>query len=144
MNREIKFRAWITRYDDPYMMILEPSQSWFDYENGFVLSFNEDGVDDFAGCEQRTMGEPFEIMQYTGLKDNNGVEIYEGDVVRYDNGTKAVVLFHDGGFCSYDGYASSSDEAYFRLNPDDNPVDGMEFEFEIIGNIHENPELLNK
>lgn len=84
------------------------------------------------------------FMQYTGLKDKNGKEIYEGDVVEYDNGTKAKVIFHDGGFCGYDGYATCSDEAYLRLSPEETPFDGLEFEVEVIGNIYQNPELLNE
>ncbi|MCB0743550.1 MAG: hypothetical protein KDC67_06580 [Ignavibacteriae bacterium] len=80
--------------------------------------------------------------QFTGILDKNGKEIYEGDVVRYDNGTIAKVIFKDGCFMGYDGTALSSDEAYLKLCPEETPFDGFEFELEIIGNIHDNPDLI--
>ena len=76
------------------------------------------------------------LMQYTGLKDNNGIEIYEGDIVTNEGaGCNLTVVFHRG------RYALSYQPIKSKPNfPDIGHVEIME----IIGNIHENPELLEE
>ena len=72
--------------------------------------------------------ENFEVMQYTGLKDENGREIYEGDIARHATwGDIYEVIFEDGGF-----YVLSSYD-FQTIN---------EYPLEVIGNVYENPELL--
>lgn len=66
-------------------------------------------------------------MQYTGLKDKNGKEIYEGDVVERI-GTRIAIEWQDGDGCDA-GYVFGKDDC---------------LEWEVIGNIYENPELLTK
>jgi len=71
-------------------------------------------------------------MQFTGLLDKNGKEIYEGDIL--DIGNNAVVEFFDGKFHPvYDGGKSEAMEDEFKS-----------YKCEIIGNIYENKDLLNK
>ena len=81
------------------------------------------------------------MLQYTGLKDKNGKEIYEGDVLIYENalGERAkdkegIVVF---------------EKAAFRFSPihfkyeHSAPINSYTKRHVVIGNIHENPELLN-
>lgn len=75
-------------------------------------------------------GGEYEIMQFTGLLDKNGKEIYEGDIYRYANDRPAVVEFEKGVF----GY---------RIFNHVKPLftGGTENKHEVIGNIYENPDL---
>jgi len=121
--REIKFRVWNLTTQD--MQELES----IDFSNGKVVQVNTDG-DRILWPDKEC-----HLMQYTGLKDKNGVEIYKDDVVQYLDGEysfSAVVEWGDFGW-------------YLRgIEPNDN----FSFEdtapsvLEVIGNIYENPELL--
>lgn len=77
------------------------------------------------------------IMMSTGLADKNGKEIFEGDIVDH-NGRKAVIKWH-GSYASF--IYRLIDESKTR-NPEWNPLYLSHMRFEIIGNIYENPELL--
>jgi len=76
-----------------------------------------------------------ELMQFTGLKDKNGKEIYEGDIVICIHGTYEIV-FTNGSFCLSN---SKSPTIGFLESPIGN-YSGENFK--VIGNIYENPELL--
>ena len=88
---------------------------------------------------------PSTIGQYTGLTDKNGKKIFEGDVVNIlgnqdvedwkNVNYNALIAFIDGGFCAIDG---TIEEHGFRRYA----LARMDFELEVIGNIHDNPELL--
>ena len=89
------------------------------------------------GCYTETYKlNPDNLLQCTGLKDKNGTLIYEGDVIKsekYGNRCGYVVKWNPRGFWSlYSFYTLSS--AYNLLSTD----------YEVIGNIYENPELLEK
>jgi len=120
--REIKFRAW--DINEKCFEIIE-SLYWFE-ENGVRTS-------DGNGHSSKYI-----IEQFTGLHDRNGKEIYEGDVVTSDIHVpqNMEVRFAEGGFCAWWG-------------DDDLLIDMAHFYnsrgccIEVIGNIHENPELLN-
>lgn len=77
--------------------------------------------------------DPTTVGQYTGLKDKNGKRIFEGDVVRFGNRI-GYVTYGDGCFCIH--YAKS-------INCPAIDIVMCEFDVEVIGNIHDNPELLN-
>jgi hypothetical protein len=117
MNREIKFRAW------------DKSCNKMRGENGIkdCFSLRSDGVynDDYI------------LMQFTGLIDKNGKEVYEGDIVIHDSekivvsyGIQSVDAFEGAGFNLWSFYGQKL--GGFRLQS----------EIEIIGNVFENPELL--
>jgi hypothetical protein len=73
-----------------------------------------------------------EIMQFTGLFDKNGLEIYEGDVIKSFLGRVAVVEWEKEG--RFLGFTVGSERKIIYIN--------REPKVEIIGNIYENPELL--
>jgi uncharacterized phage protein (TIGR01671 family) len=95
------------------------------------------------------------LMQYTGLKDKNGREIYEGDIVKW--GHNINTLGSDLGVCFDGGFGEGTDEvminecgvwlgenkSFFDTIPylQDN-IDEPIIEFEVIGNIYENHELI--
>jgi uncharacterized phage protein (TIGR01671 family) len=123
--REIKFRAW----DGEKMVDVDSSRYWLG-QNGCVFDY-----------VNRTEHE-WKIMQYTGLKDNNGKEIYEGDIVTCNAknsikwSAKGRVEFINGQFAINVGEEPAVDDDsdhYAHFWSHDN--------FEIIGNIYENSSL---
>lgn len=85
--------------------------------------------------------DPNTIGQFTGLLDKNGKEIYEGDIVKTKGGWGGVVLWNSR------GYFYIKDNNYYEYEePDLSPIGSLlcceRKQLEIIGNIHDNPELL--
>lgn len=135
-NSRFKFRAWDKRRE----LMSNP----FDITD--IRAEEYDGSAWLADCCFSGLNDGwdnFELMQFTGLKDKNGKEIYEGDIIT--NETEIVVseygvLDYTGEFqktkCSV---TYNSHFCMFNLTEDVHHG-----KFEVIGNIYENPELLNK
>ena len=124
-----RFRA----YHHELGRMMSISDMWFNVDSLGEIGLNDSVMNDYITVSP----DEIELMQSTGLKDKNGKEIFEGDIVDY-KGREAVVKWH-GSYASF----------IYRF------VDGLQervseweplflacYHFEIIGNIYENPELL--
>ncbi|KAA0956660.1 hypothetical protein FQ085_11755 [Planococcus sp. ANT_H30] len=132
--REIKFRAWnkakeILCFDDE-----DNSAEYMDGINMSDLGFINNRLaahDDNGYFSSIAFLNNYEVMQYTGLKDKNGVEIYEGDIVQIETYGgryhRSAIVFEKGSF--HMGYLP----------------DGMceHFEMVVIGNIYQHLHLLS-
>ena len=125
MDREIKFRIWDKIYNK--MREVKAINWWFDEGDIQSIEYiDEDHVD------RRHDKDDVILMQYTGLKDKNGKEIYEGDIIKRTLDDECgIVGFERGTFVISDKVG----DLYGFLRSWYTTV-------EVIGNIHENPELL--
>lgn len=135
--REILFRGQTRRYGEKVRMNGEKVKSNWVYGGIFP---NNRGGDFSIIYQQEPTIEKFTVYsdtvgQYTGLTDKNGTKIFEGDVVRYGD-TAHRVVFEQRNGTAYFGLVYSPLETL----PFDNYQDLRQIE--VIGNIHDNPELL--
>ena len=114
MSRPIKFRAWVEE------------EKW-DY-----YAYNIQKRADMA----EWFGHPtIHIEQYTGAKDKNGKEIYEGDIVKISAYSRVFQVVYREWDCSF-VYENDEDEVIVSIFKD------FPNAYEVIGNIHENKKLL--
>ena len=125
--REIKFRAW-----DKDLKQMGFILGIYLTPNGWVDMETEPGD---SGEEWGARLLNVDLMQFTGLHDKNGKEIYEGDVV------KSQFPYNDKFLDNIDGVVWHIETAGFMLGP---RMCNDRWILEVIGNIYENPELLNK
>lgn len=134
----LKFRAWNVQkkrmyYATPYRGYIKSNGSWWGLYNGDDVELANSGFD--------------KIMQFTGLKDKNGKDIYEGDVVKqsyrfqnYDNEEEIIGIVCNnplGTYVSVEEKGNGEGGHYYWLHILDEPTK----QIEVIGNIHDNPEL---
>lgn len=117
MTDRFKFRVWDNEF--------KKYRTGLGINNGLVCTYNDDT------CV---------LEQCTGLKDKNGKLIYEGDIVHssLDGGTQKVIYWDDG-LASFMAYNRYPDKLYTQRIGDGYFI---ELGFEVIGNIHENADLL--
>ncbi len=86
----------------------------------------------------------YKLMQYTGLKDKNGVEIYEGDILKNDYGWIGVVRFGECGHDECVGFYIEERDYEKRKASDVNSIinDGSDTDSWVAGNIYENKEVI--
>jgi len=123
--RTIKFRIWNVYEKEMLDDVHFFTDDFTDMLNEF-FNYYQNVVDD---------DEKLIFMQYTGLRDKNHREIYEGDIVRFENGKLGKIVWSkkDAGFAvKVDG-----ELVFFDSDIDADNI-------EVVGNIFENPELLEK
>lgn len=142
MTREIKFRAW----DEESSTMIYPGE--FSHDGFYIeccdgkpflmLSPNDEMDDGFCHPEHR---EKSVIMQFTGFQDSKGKEIYEGDILQFNNDSSVVrlIVFHQ----PIGGFGLKYEEKPERILPIIVPLTiERVLAYKIAGNKFENPELL--
>ncbi|WP_335996845.1 YopX family protein [Fusobacterium polymorphum] len=125
--REIKFRAWLKEEK------IIGEVLGIDILHKEIFFSNED-----VDCYEHIDFKDIELMQYTGLKDKNNKEVYEGDIVklRANHGIGVIKYYDEWGAFVVE---------YIKPRP--LTVLGMNYykeDIEILGNIYENPELIKE
>lgn len=126
--REIKFIAWL-KYEEKIVDV-----EGIDFMNKVINYI----YNDYENNGQEIIGayfEDIELMEYTGLKDKNNKEIYEGDIVIHHSKMCKIIF--------------NVEEARFVLRDDEFELEipftnNNNKRMEIVGNIYENPELLGE
>lgn len=138
MKREIKFRGKSIRSDEwcyGNLSIYEDERdiTGYDIFGEGICDWKDETVDSDT------------IGQYTGLKDINGKEIYEGDIIKGLDSTKNDILHvvkWDDQTASFEAYLIPFDKYLHKGPLSQNWLDF--FDKEVIGNIYDNPELLTE
>ena len=125
MSREIKFKVWDKENKRWVTSLNEKSTTKINYDSRFLVKWNQ-----------------YELLQYTGLKDKNATEIYEGDIVVNDGylDWPREVKYHQ--YCFW--FMQINGEAKYPINFEGIQESNIDYKmrWKIIGNIYENPELL--
>lgn len=132
MNDRFRFRVWNNRdWDDECGQVYYDAEQTYDYLRGKpqvpASSFGE-----LLGDDQ------WIVEQCTGLKDKNGKLIYEGDLIKSPNNINVLEVLWEKGVWQTKEYRKNGMNEQFLY------ILATKYGVEIIGNIHENPELLKE
>jgi uncharacterized phage protein (TIGR01671 family) len=147
--REIKFRAWWQHKE------YNPNGTMY-FVGGILFATQQDGEPEYdlkGDIETGLMSSEINskigwnkdciLMQYTGLKDKNGKEIYEGDILRWRDSRELEIRWGSVGWVFYSDLFRSWNRPDGDTCNEYNTYGYLQHS-EIIGNIYENPELLER
>ncbi len=135
----IKFRAW----DKIQNKMLLPDNIEFIHGQAYWAEASADGQDECSNDGKVDgIGTLFELEQFTGLKDVNGRDIYVGDIIKYFGANKKIKTKNEFGIIVYkaDKYGAGFNSI---IQNKEHGYGGINIAQDIVvGNVHENPELL--
>ena len=120
--RDIKFRAWINLKKNDHDFMVYQGQPDLETLQSFMFHW----------------GDSKNLMQYTGIKDKNGKEIYEGDILEMNDrkASRSQVKYDDKKWARFLAYDREAVSVYMPF------VENAVNQWVVIGNIYENPELI--
>jgi len=138
--RDLKFRAWDNRNSKMISNALDYELLRLNSEQTVFVDDKDELHIGFTKCDY----EHFEIMQFIGLTDKNGVEIYEGDLIRWGNSSEKSHLVVFGYHCiGKDDWGVEHKTPGFCIEFNDGSgYCGIHEDYEVIGNRFTHPHLL--
>lgn len=123
--KELKIKAWLKKEKKMLSII------GIDFNYEYIRYTEDDNLfnSDYKVAEFKDI----ELLQFTGLKDNGGQELYEADVIKFNDGIDDIY-----GLISYDDEDGTYCVSYENITEH---LSDREGDFEIVGNIFENPDL---
>ena len=123
--KEFKMKAWLKKEKKMVAII------GIDFNYEYIRYTEDDNLfnENYKTAEFKNI----ELLQFTGLKDNGGQELYEADVIKFNDGIDDIY-----GLISYDDEEGTYRVSYENITEH---LSEREGDFEIIGNIFENPDL---
>lgn len=123
--KELKIKAWLKKEKKMVSII------GIDFNYGYIRYTEDDNLfnENYKTAEFKNI----ELLQFTGLKDNGGQELYEADVIKFNDGIDDIY-----GLISYDDEDGTYRVSYENITEH---LSEREGDFEIVGNIFENPDL---
>lgn len=123
--KEFKMKAWLKKEKKMVAII------GIDFNYEYIRYTEDDNLfnENYKTAEFKNI----ELLQFTGLKDNGGQELYEADVIKFNDGIDDIY-----GLISYDDEDGTYRVSYENITEH---LSDLEGDFEIVGNIFENPDL---